>query len=191
MNLPARHHAAAAALLCAGALLGAGGAALVRGGTPESRPTLTYDCDSPSARVAEIGRVLPGPSYRIGGRVRAGELRGDERWRPVAMVKVESADESRQIMLEITAREGEGGPLELALRSVDGLKTERRLLGEAGIGEALAFDLTVADGRARARIGAYSGEVPAPIDAGATVAVGCTTGAFRFEALDLDARAAR
>jgi hypothetical protein len=180
----------AAALLGAGALLGAAAAAWISYRAPESPPKLTFDCDSPSARVAEIRRVLPGPSYRIVGRVRAGELRGDARWLPVAMVKVESADESGQVMLEITAREGESGPLELALRSVDGLKTERRLLGQAGMGETLAFDLIVAGGRARARIAGLSGEAPAPVDVGATVSVGCTTGAFRFEALDLDAPAA-
>ena len=94
------------------------------------------------------------------------------------------------MLLEITARQAEG-PLELALRGVDGLTTERRPLGRADVGEALAFDLRVAEGRAHATIGGFSGEAPAAIAAGATVSAGCTTGAFLFETLDLDAHEAR
>lgn len=154
---------------------------------PASSALLSYDCDTPSGRFSELTQVQPGPSYRIAGRVAAHELRPDKRWPSVAAIRVESADEQVRIMIEVTAESGADGPLALSLRTIDGLENEVRLLGEAPVGDALAFSLVVADGKARIEIGGRRGEAPADVGPSATVGVGCSTGSFRFEQLTLHA----
>ena len=144
---------------------------------------LTWDCDTPGARLSELTQVQRGPSYRIGGRVGARELRADARWPSVATILVESADEQDRIMIEVTARSRTDEALALSLRTIHGLDNRVIPLGQAPIGEALPFSLVVADGKARIEIGGFRREVPAEVGPGATVGAGCSTGSFRFEQL--------
>ena len=149
---------------------------------PPSAPPLSYDCETPAARLSELEQVQPGPAYSIAGRVRANDLIDDKRWEPAANIFVESADEQDRVMLQLIAPERRS-PLQIVLRTQHGDKQEVRTLGSLPLGEDAAFALTVEGGRARAVIGAIKAEAALDPGPGARVGVGCATGSFRFDEL--------
>ena len=143
---------------------------------------LSYDCDTAPGRYSELKQVQSGPAYRISGRIAGqrawqgqalgagGQCHGRERRQP------ESRDAAtHRSQPEGTAGRGpehhQGGP--------DGVQT----LGHVGLGEELAFVLTVGEGKARVEIGSMRGEAPVDVGAGASVTIVCSTGNFHINDL--------
>jgi hypothetical protein len=143
---------------------------------------MSYDCDTGPGRFSELKQVQPGPAYRISGRIAANELATDKRWAPVANVTVESSDAQSRAMLRLVAPTHKA-PIAVVLSITKAGKTDMQTLGQVGLGEELAFVLTVAEGRIRVEIGSMRGEAPIDVGPGASVSVVCSTGNFHFNDL--------
>jgi hypothetical protein len=151
---------------------------------------IRYDCDTAAGAFSLIDFTQPGPDYRVTGRFSAVKFRNDPQWGPVATVQLVSADQKHAVGIRLRGKNART-PVDLLLQTLDGSGERLAALGTLPVGDWAPFGIEVAGGKITVRAAGRSLIVDAPIGAGATVKISCSSGEFQFDQLDWDAPAAR
>ena len=157
---------------------------------------VNYHCQAPLAQAGNVQVDQAGPTYRVRGRLRIGELerptdpsRSD---RPGADVKIIGNDSSNVIMLYVLTRpatDGAAQVADIAARAIlpHGGGGERPMgtisHGEGGWDE-LPFDIDVQADRVIVTAGSRREEFAMRIGPSGTIEMSCLGGGFAFQGVD-------
>ena len=164
-----------ATLLAGFGLLGASGA--------QAAP-IHYDCDTNEGSFSVIEQVEAGPVYHVRGSITPLQWRTHERWLASAQIRLENADGSRSIAVQVI-RAPSAERADFGVQSRNGGEPSTIGLGQVGLNEHLPFDLSVLpSGDAVVIMGAERRVFHLDLGRNAKMSVLCSTGEFEFGDLD-------
>ena len=152
---------------------------------PAHAAPMTFDCDSFDGAYSEIVQTQVGPAYALKAEVSAKRLGRHREWRPKALLQVKSADGKNAIGVQFNISSYQNGTLSVALITIVGGEQKEYSVATLKLNEPLNTAIAVQDGKVRVDIGGEFAEAPITIGHGAEVRVGCSTGQFMFEKLEM------
>ena len=156
-------------------LLGAAGA--------QAAP-IHYDCDTNEGSFSVIDQVETGPAYHVRGSITPLQWRTHERWLASAQIRLENADGSRAIAVQVVRAPG-AERADFGVETRGGGQPGTIGLGQVGLNEHLSFDLSVLpSGDAVVTIGTERRVFHLDLGRNAKLSVLCSTGEFEFGDLD-------
>ena len=162
-------------LLAGFGLIGAAGA--------QAAP-INYDCDTTEGSFSKIEQVQAGPAYHVRGSITPLQWRTHERWLASGQIRLENADGSRSIAVQVIRAPG-AERADFGIQSRQGGEPNTIGLGQVGLNEHLSFDLSVLpSGDAIVTMGAERRVLHIDLGRNARMSVVCSTGEFEFGDLD-------
>lgn len=152
---------------------------------PHPASALSFDCDVPADRHSSVSEEFDGPGQTVGGTVELIEGRRGK-FVPVASVRLSSADDQTRAVLRLIAPDANGNSFDIVLTTrSEGGKSAESNLGRVTLDRPTPFRIELSSaGRLMATIGESSFGVDfQPIASGKAMIL-CSTGQFRFHALN-------
>lgn len=156
--------------------------------TPLSAPAfsapITYGCDTPADHFSAIEQKVGLKSFVIKGSIQPKEFRKGK-YQPLAQIFLQSVDSKQRWAMQVMALEAKAKEAYVVLdMTEDGKDLEPLPIGTVKLGEKLAFDVRVADGKLSFRIGDMVGQPELSLGEQADLNIICSTGDFVFSDLE-------
>ena len=149
--------------------------------------SMLFDCDAEGGHYSELVQSQTGPNYALRADISAKRFGQHRDWHPGARMAITSADGKNSIIMQLAA--GSVRPEFLLVSLVTNRDGEQKqyMVTTVNPGEAVHASIDVRDDVVHVEVAGQLAEVPLKLGAGAKVSVGCSTGQFMFENLDLAA----
>jgi len=158
-----------------------------RGGAPEEN---YFDCDVPAASFSEWNRTTSMTTLKVVGTIQLIQTRQDERWLPGANVFLRGRDDKTSAGLQLVVTRDEPDKLRVALLQGSGGAPDRIVFTSKAWKDApLPFSLELdAQGLLTAVVAGVSSSRQVSGFEPHKLALGCSTGQFKFEKVFLTGR---